>query len=73
MSVNLIGENKMLRVRVSAEDLDDLSSNTNFEALGDGVLLVDVVQLENSSSSVAGKVIEALPENYNDLVYITYY
>ena len=58
------------RVCLSPEDTDDLQNGCNYEASGEGVLVVDTDQLDNATSKVAGKVLKALPKDFTGLVYI---
>ena len=68
--INVMERVNAIKVYVPAAELDDLIAGCNYEAVGDGVLLVDTDQLDNATSSVAGDVLAALPDDYTGLVYI---
>lgn len=69
--VNLQNALTVCHVSMGPEEMDELTRHCSITATGDGVLLVDVDALENSSSKVAKEVMSCLPDGFGGLVYIT--
>jgi hypothetical protein len=62
-------EIKVVKVSDSSQ-LDELGGNVNYEASGDGTLMVDTDALENAGHHLCDKIRAAVGKYYTGLVWV---